>query len=116
MAQRTVVEFIDDLDGKPIPEGQGETVTFGLEGVEYEMDLSKSNADKLRKALAPFVGAARTLGGKRSRRQAASSKAKGGRDYDIAALRAWAKSNKVDVPARGRIPSEIVEKFKAAMG
>jgi len=114
MVQRTVIEFIDDLDGKPIRHGGGETVTFALEGVEYEVDLSKTNADKLRKALNPFVGAARTVGGKRGRRHARVTST-GVRDYDIAALRAWAKSNKVAVPPRGRIPSEIVEKFKAAM-
>ena len=114
MAQRRIVEFIDDLDGKPIRQGEGETVTFALEGVEYEIDLSKTNANKLRKALNPFVGAARTVGSKRDGRQQ-GGKSKRGRDYDIAALRAWARSNKVDVPARGRIPSEIVEKFKAAM-
>jgi len=115
MAQRTIVELIDDLDGKPIKAGTGETVTFGLEKAEYQIDLSKANAGKLRKALEPYVSAARTVGGrKRGRRGGGRSQRR--RDYDIAALRAWAASNRIDVPPHGRIPREIVEKFKAAMG
>jgi hypothetical protein len=115
MAQRTIVELIDDLDGKPIKAGAGETVTFGFEKVEYQIDLSKVNADKLRKALEPYVSAARAVGGSKPGRRG-GGRSQRGRDYDIAALRAWAASNKIDVPPRGRIPGEIVEKFKAAMG
>jgi hypothetical protein len=111
MAQRVVTELIDDLDGKPIKAGAGETVTFGLENIQYEIDLSKANANKLHKALEPYVSAARTVGGTKRR----GRKSETGRDYDIKALRAWAASNKVAVPARGRIPAEVVEKFKAAM-
>jgi hypothetical protein len=100
MAQRTIVELIDDLDDKPIKRGEGETVRFGLEGVEYTIDLSKANADKLRKAMAPYVEVARTVGGKRAarRRNAASH---GSNDYSAKAVRVWAASNGMDVPARG---------------
>ena len=47
VAQKTVVTFEDDLDGSAA-EG---TVTFALNGVQYELDLSKKNRDKLLKAL-----------------------------------------------------------------
>ena len=48
MAQKIQVLFIDDLDGG---EAEG-TVRFGLDGADYEIDLSAKNAAALRKALA----------------------------------------------------------------
>lgn len=116
MARKELVQLIDDLDDEVIPEGKGETITFGIDGAEYTIDLSDTNAAEFRKGLQPYVEAARTVGGRRGRpKLRAVSGGKGGRDFDIAALRAWAKSNKVDVPARGRIPQTIIDKFKAAM-
>ncbi len=63
MSQKVVVELIDDLDGGKAEE----TVTFGLDGRAYNIDLSGKNARALRKALAPFVGSARKVGAARSR-------------------------------------------------
>jgi hypothetical protein len=114
MAQRTIVELIDDLDKKPIKQGEGETVSFGLENVEYTIDLSKANAAKLRKAMAPYVEAARTVSGKRDGGQGRSRGRSSTREYDPKAVRAWAASHGIDVPARGRIPAAVVEQFRSA--
>ena len=59
MAQRTVIELTDDLDGKPIPDGKGETIRFSLDQQEYEIDLAAKNAKALREALDRYVSAAR---------------------------------------------------------
>ena len=55
MAQIREIRLIDDLDG----DTADETVEFGIDGKNYEIDLSKSNAEKLRDALASYVAAAR---------------------------------------------------------
>ena len=52
MAQKIQTLFIDDLDGSTA-EG---TVRFGLDGTEYEIDLSADHAQALRDALARYVG------------------------------------------------------------
>jgi hypothetical protein len=115
MASRTVVELIDDLDNKPIKQGEGETVNFALDGAEYTIDLSKANADKLRKAMAPYIDAARTMSGKRrGRGRAKSGDGRGSRDHDPKAVRKWAESRGLRLPARGRIPANILEQFHAA--
>lgn len=44
MATRIVIELIDDLDGSEATE----TVRFGLDGADYEIDLAGQNADELR--------------------------------------------------------------------
>ena len=64
MAQRVEIILIDDIDESPA----SERVRFGLDGINYEIDLSKENADRLREALAPFVGAGRRIKSQRSTR------------------------------------------------
>ncbi|WP_371653827.1 MULTISPECIES: Lsr2 family protein [unclassified Streptomyces] len=105
MAQRVVVTLSDDLDGGDA----AETVTFGLDGKAYEIDLNPANAKKLRKALAPFVEAGRkqSKSGRAFRHTAVAP--------DPAAVRAWARSNQMEVPARGRIPKKVYEAFGAAV-
>jgi len=61
MAKRVTIEILDDTNGSPAEQ----TVPFGLDGVAYEIDLSTTNANALREALAPYVAAARRTGGRR---------------------------------------------------
>ncbi|MFD1044371.1 Lsr2 family protein, partial [Kibdelosporangium lantanae] len=65
MAQKVTVELVDDLDGTVAEDIS--TVTFGLDGVAYEIDLTVGNAEKLRKLLDDFVGGARRTGGRAKR-------------------------------------------------
>lgn len=101
MAQRHLVQLVDDLDGSPI-DGNGSTIKFGFEGKSYEIDLTNDNADKLREALAPFVKAGRTVAGARGRAGTSRSKSS-----DLAEIRAWANANGFTVGDRGRIPEAI---------
>jgi hypothetical protein len=111
VAKRVVTVLTDDLDGTAIEEGNGETVTFGLDGREFEIDLTKSNAKKLRSALDKYISAGRRTGGqKRSRGRAARPSG----SPDPQDVRAWAHSHGVTVNERGRIPREIVEQYLAA--
>lgn len=116
MAQRTVVQLTDDLDGKAIPEGKGETVRFGVDGQDYEIDLGEKNAQTLRDVVGKYVSAGRRVGGGsrggRSRTERTSSSR--GRDYDPKAVRAWAEAQGLDVSTRGRVPADLVTKFQEA--
>jgi hypothetical protein len=104
------VEMTDDVDGKPA----AETVTFGLDGRSFEIDLSEKNAKALRKELAPWVASARRVSGRRSTSTRTSSNGKASHSVDPKAVRAWAASNGFDVSPRGRIPGEVLEKYLAA--
>lgn len=111
MAQRVKVELVDDLDGTEIADGEGQTVTFGFGNVAYEIDLTNDNAKVFEDLIKPYINAGRRLSAvNRGRGRGRTAD----RDYDPAAVRAWAKSQKIDVPARGRIPGSVVEQFKAA--
>jgi Lsr2 len=111
MAQRTHVLLVDDIDGS----AADETVTFGLDGTAYEVDLSTANAALLRKSLADYVVHGRrsslTRGGSPRRTikptLAASS-------VDTATVRAWARDNGYAVNDRGRVAAEIVDAYRAA--
>lgn len=109
MVQRVSVVLVDDIDGGDADE----TVTFGLDGASYEIDLSDSNAAKLRDALAPWVGQARRAGGRKAA-SAPRGRARASRDSDASTIRAWAADNGHTVSERGRIPAEVREAYEAA--
>ena len=111
MAQKVQTLLIDDLDGG---EAEG-TVRFGLDGAEYEIDLSAGHAEALRKALAPYVSAARRAPGAAARRPGQSGRrAESAGAPDPTAVREWARSQGIGVKDRGRVPAELVVKFQAA--
>ncbi|MEL4503696.1 Lsr2 family protein [Luteococcus sp. H138] len=105
MAQRVHIVLEDDVDGSPA----AETVSFSLDGVSYEIDLSEANAAKLREGLNVWVENARRVGGRRS----TGKKAKAGAANDI---RAWALAQGMQVSSRGRVPAEIREAYEKANG
>ena len=109
MAQRIQTLLIDDLDGG---EAAG-TVRFGLDGTEYEIDLSAAHSEELRKALELYVAHARRAGG------TARSAARGRRAsaaVDTAKVREWANEQGIEVKDRGRVPADVVEQYKTAIG
>ncbi|MFI6578800.1 Lsr2 family protein [Nocardiopsis sp. NPDC050513] len=114
MAQKVQVFLVDDLDGGEAEE----TVTFGLDGSVYEIDLSAGNAAKLRDALTPFVDAARKAPAKAAGRGGA--RRTGTRNAPSrersAEIRAWAKAAGKPVNERGRIPAKIVAEYEAVKG
>lgn len=111
MAQKTIVQLIDDLD-------QGvadETVSFGLDGTNYEIDLSAKNAAKLRDTLANYVANAR-----RSSRSAARGATSGRRGRGVRgdreqtqAIREWARKNGLKIGEKGRIPAHVLEAYNS---
>jgi hypothetical protein len=115
MAQRVNVVLVDDLDGSDAVE----TVSFALDGVDYEIDLNDRHAGELRNALALYVGNARRTGGRRRRAGAGSGTGSGSRSTSgdgpsAAEIRAWARENGWDVPERGRVAAEVREAYNAA--
>jgi Lsr2 len=111
MAQRTQIVLIDDLDGTQIKDGDAQSITFTWSGVDYSIDLSKANADKFEKAIEPYLEKAQRVGGRRSRPYSSSSS---GGQVDTKAVRAWAASNGIELSSRGRVPADVVEKYKSA--
>lgn len=104
MASRVTTTLVDDTDGSEA----SETISFGLDSVSYDIDLSDLNAKKLREDLAPWIEVARKTGGRRSATRKASS------EIDNTAVRAWAEANGIEVSKRGRISQDVVERFRAA--
>ncbi len=107
MAQKVNIVLVDDLDGTEA----SETVTFGLDGSTYEIDLNDANAAALREALSGYVGHARksTGGSRRTRRSAGSTSSSNTKD-----VREWAKSQGMDVSERGRISADVQSAYDAA--
>lgn len=109
MARKTYVELIDDVDGTKAEE----TVSFALDGVAYEIDLSEENAASLRSELATWVEKARRVGGRRTR---GTSGGRSGSSGDSARIREWARGQGYEVPDRGRISGTIRKAYEDAHG
>ena len=111
MAQKVQTLFIDDLDG-----GAADgTVRFALDGTDYEIDLNAGHAQALREALAPYISAGRKVAGG-ARRQVRASRKASANGANTTEIREWAKAQGLEVKDRGRVPAELVVKFKAATG
>ncbi len=127
MSRRVIQVLTDDLDGSDADD----TVKFGIDGVEYEIDLSLANANQMREVFRRYVDAGRRVGRMASggrqrvvapgtgRREAWLDRATGSTTYDPAAkqeradVRDWSRQHGVHVPDRGRIKQEIMDAFTA---
>jgi hypothetical protein len=107
MARKTYVELIDDING----EKAEETVSFALDGVAYEIDLTAENAQKLRDELNTWAEKARRVGGRRARGTAPRSGSN-----DSARIREWAREQGYEVPDRGRVAGHIRKAYEEAHG
>jgi hypothetical protein len=110
MAQKVNVILIDDIDGSDAVE----TVSFGLDGTQYEIDLNSGHAQELREQLDLYVRKARKVAGPASR--AGRGRRTGANDARNKEIRDWAREKGLDVNERGRIPAGIVAQFEAANG
>jgi hypothetical protein len=106
MAQKAETFLIDDLDGSQADA----TVRFGLEGIDYEIDLSAAHAEELRSILAPYTQAGRPVATWWAVRNGRWSSASSLSTRD---LRAWAQAHGIEVKTRGRVPAGVVAKFQA---
>ncbi|MDG4773434.1 MULTISPECIES: histone-like nucleoid-structuring protein Lsr2 [Micromonosporaceae] len=115
MAKQIIHKLVDDLDGGDADE----TVKFALDGVQYEIDLSEKNADKLRQVFAPYVAAGTKIGRGGVVVGGRAARGRGGAAADREqnrAIRAWAKKEGKEISDRGRIPQEIVDEYHAKAG
>jgi hypothetical protein len=110
MAQRVMVEVTDDFDGTP----GASTVKFGLDGNDYEIDLSDEHAEQFRSFVQNYVNVGRKVAaGSGAKKRRAGGAGRGG---DAAAMREWAQANGYEVNQRGRISADIKKAYAAAQG
>ncbi|GAB3621708.1 Lsr2 family protein [Glutamicibacter sp. PS] len=96
MARQVQIALIDDIDGSEA----SESIAFSVGGQHFEIDLNTEHAEEFRAAIEPYIEAAR------------SSKSS---TAEAPAIRAWAKENNIQVNARGRLNSEVIDAYHAAM-
>lgn len=108
MAQKVQTLYVDDIDGS---EAEG-TVRFGLDGTDYEIDLSAAHGQALRNSLQAFIAHARKVGGARR----AGRGRRSGAAIDTTAIRAWARGQGIDIKERGRVPADVVARYREATG
>ena len=110
MAQKTIVKMYDDLDGSEI-DAEGKSVTFSFEGATYEIDLSSKNVEKMRRDFAVYTEKARKVSSRGGR---GATKAPEPAPLDTRAVRAWAEEQGLEVSARGRLSTDLIDRYRAA--
>ena len=110
MAQKVNIVLVDDLDGTEATE----TVSFGLDGSNYEIDLNDGNASALREALSGYVGHARKVTGGARRGRKATSGSPSTSGSNTKDVREWAKAQGMEVSERGRISADVQQAYDAA--
>ncbi len=103
---------VDDLDGS----AADTTIRFGLDGTDYEIDLSHAHADSFREAVQMYITAARRVGGGAARVGRGGGRRKATSGPDSSQVREWAKSQGLEVKERGRVPADLVARYRAATG
>ncbi len=106
MARKVVVELADDIDGSEA----NQTVSFGWQGVQYEIDLSDVHAKEFEAAISPYIESGRRVGGRRRRISAQTTGAPDG--VDPKAVRQWAAQQGIAINSRGRVPRQLVEQYQ----
>ncbi|HKG49897.1 MAG TPA: Lsr2 family protein [Actinomycetales bacterium] len=118
MAQRTVVQLVDDIDGTQITDNHGETVTFALDGTTYQIDVTKEHAKQLREAVQVYIANGRRVGGGRGRSVGngrSGAPRSGKRDPEqTKAIKEWARANGHQISGRGRIAQRVLDAYEAA--
>jgi hypothetical protein len=110
VARIETVTLISDLDQSTADE----TVTFGLDGKNYQIDLSEGQAGQLRELLSPYLAASRRAGNGTGGNKARAPRASAHRG-DQGAVRAWARDNGYpDLADRGRVPAKVLQAYAAA--
>lgn len=113
MAQKVNVVLVSDLSGAEIEDGKGETVSFALDGVQWELELTNKEADKFRGLFQDYVAVARKTGGRAKR---GSGSAKSSNREELQQMREWLRANGHEVSDRGRISQELQDIYRAANG
>ncbi|UQX13422.1 histone-like nucleoid-structuring protein Lsr2 [Candidatus Mycobacterium methanotrophicum] len=98
MAKKVTVELVDDISG----ESGATTTQFGLDGIDYEIDLVDD--EPLRARLAPWIAKARRLSGR-------GHTLNGHHRHDSHRIRVWAKANNIPVPRRGKISAATIAAY-----
>ncbi|MFC6010911.1 histone-like nucleoid-structuring protein Lsr2 [Nocardia lasii] len=114
MARKVVVTLVDDFDGTSAADA---TVTFGIDGAAYEIDLSDANAAQLREVFEQWVPFARRTGRAKAgaaRRIGSAPAAESTRRSDLTEIRTWAAQNGHTVSSRGRISAEVISAYEQA--
>ncbi|WP_067855582.1 histone-like nucleoid-structuring protein Lsr2 [Nocardia shimofusensis] len=110
MARKVVVTIVDDYDGES---QAAETVSFALDGVGYEIDLSETNAKALRQVFEQWTPFARKVGKSSGRSRSVKQRERGDQEQ-ASAIREWARRNGYEVSSRGRVSADVVAAYKAA--
>ncbi|MGN6037288.1 histone-like nucleoid-structuring protein Lsr2 [Brevibacterium casei] len=113
MAKRVITILESDLSGQETEDV--ETVSFGWNGRDLEIDLTERERNEFEKAISKYVDHARRADrGVGRRRSPRTDTGSGLPSEELAQARAWLQAQGETVADRGRIKAELIERWEAA--
>ena len=104
--RNVTVILVDDLDQTKADE----TVSFGVDGRDYEIDLNKAHAGELRRMASRYIAVARRARTAVQHRAPRRTQADRERSREI---RAWAVERGLMTSMRGRIPEHVRHEYES---
>ena len=112
MAKKTVL--VEDLTGAEVDEADVVKVPLSFDGFRYELDLLPASLEKLREVLGEFLQRAKPLPEPTPESRKRKSPGPSGLNGDT--VRAWARSQGIEVSDLGRLSGAVIAQYKAAHG
>lgn len=112
---RVVSWLVDDLTGEDLPEGEGQTVIYGLDGRTYEIDLSDHNADQIRQLLAPLIAASRQIDGPKQKGKKPISEAQRRQLDEARARQVQNAQERREIAARAQEPDQGLTAYQRTL-
>ena len=120
--QKPVVSVPEDNDtandggAEDLPPERTQTVSFGLDGRNYVIDLSDQNAAELRQTLGRYITAGRRVGQQTGTPKTAPARPRSEQPAqadgrDAAAIRQWARAHGHRISDRGPIPATVRQAY-----
>jgi hypothetical protein len=108
VAKQVIQRLVDDIDGSEAIE----SVSFGVDGHSYQIDLNEQHSAELRGKLEPFLGVARRVRHQQGHARSGAHRATSDKDRN-SAIRQWALDEGIQLPTRGRIASAVQAAYDA---
>lgn len=105
------IQYIDDLDGRPIEDGDVSNVDWSVRGVHYHLDLTSAHAAEFAHDMEKWLAASALVPDDEVENAGSPP---GANREESQAIRTWARLNGHVVGDRGRLASGVTTAFEAA--
>lgn len=111
MGRREFIQYYDDIDQTPLSHDDLTVIRFSVNGADYILELSPSNAQKFHEAIEPYTSVARKDHAARGRRRIGGTFRN---RVPAKIVREWAQEQGIPVAPRGKVNQTLFDRYYEA--